>query len=350
MRNINKMGLREYLLHHIWWSFIGIVWLDIVFGSRFSMNILIVLNILFAALEALNYFMTRDKRRNYISIIAGMLMPAEICAVCLFYNRIPLCLWICLGVAGLLSMFFGYMLLSRPIKRQSEKSVIIARRIKCVMMNTRNIAAFCLLFFVGFCIFYTPSNAKPVAESTVQAIENNTDAEKWTVKNNIETVKLLKDEEWQKLDVDKKLDVLATVVNIENNYLLGGVHPLYIQSIELEEDLLGTYCESDYIVTISADQLNNGAAEECLNIVLHECYHAYQYMQLEIYQMVPDEYKNMLMLYDASLYKDELGAISSKDYETYITSQTEIKARKYAEAGVLSYYKLIEKYTDEEGE
>lgn len=350
MMNINKMGLREYLLHHMWWSFIGIAWSDIVFNSYFGINALIVFNLLFISLEATNYFITREKRRNYVSIIASALMPAEMCAVCLYAGVRSVSLWICMGVAGFLSMFFGYILLSQPIRRQSEKRAIIARRIKCVMMNTRNIAAFCLLFFVGFCIFHTLSNAKPVAESTVQAIENNTDAEKWTVKNNTETVKLLKDEEWQKLDVDKKLDVLATVVNIENNYLLGGVHPLYIQSIKLEEDLLGTYCESDYIVTISADQLNNGAAEECLNTVLHECYHAYQYMQLEIYQMVPDEYKNMLMLYDASLYKDELGTISSKDYETYITSQTEIKARKYAEAGVLSYYKLIEKYTDEEGE
>lgn len=349
MRNINRMSLREYLLQHIWWSFIGIVFSNILFSDYFTLSSLIVFNFLFISLEATNYFITRETRRNYVSIIASALMPTELFAICLYAVIRSVSLWICMAVAGILSVFFGYILLSQPIRRQLEKRATIAHRIKCVMLNTRNIATFCLLFFIGFCLFYTPSNSKPVAETTVPAIESNIDAEKWTVKNKIETVKLLKEDEWQKLDLTEKMDVLATVSNIENYFLFGGAHPLYIQSAELEEGVRGNYCESKYMITVSADLLKDGTAEQCLTTILHECYHAYQYMQVKVYETVPEEYRNMLMLHDASRYKDEFETPESEDYEEYITSQKEVKAREYAENSVLIYYDLIEEYTEKEG-
>lgn len=347
MRNINKMGITEYRIHHLWWSFVGIIWTDIIFGSHFDTTVLFILNYLFVSLEIVNYLVTKKKRRNYISIIAASVIPVEICTIFLFLKSRAIFLWVCLSIAALISAFFGFLLLTQPIRRQSERKAIILRRMKSVMINTRNITSFCLVFFIGFCVFYTPAPAKPIAETVVQSIENNIDAEQWTVKNNIDTVKLLKKDEWENLNYDQKLDVLATVVNIENRYLLGGAHPLYICSVELDEKLLGTYCESEYMITISADLLKKGTAEECLTTVLHECYHAYQYMQVKIYDLVPEEYKKMLMLHNASLYKDEL-MVKDEDFEKYISSNKEIQARKYAELGVPEYYELIDKYTEEE--
>lgn len=255
-------------------------------------------------------------------------------------------------VAVILSVLYFTYILRKKVKNKHNTKLIIRRRTLFALKGVKLIAAVmsCILLLTSYlCSFFGVTLIKsdvPVLQSA-----NVEEAEEWTVKNNIDTVKLLQEKEWCKLSIDKKLDVLSVVRNIETAYL-GLSYEIRLTVKPTNADTLGYYDHKERTVVISHDLITSGKAKTCLSTLCHEMRHAYQHNQVEAYKSVDEKYKNLAMFYAIPIYEEEFNNYISGDdnYLAYIFQDSEINADKYAEEAVKDYYKLIKLYTNEKKE
>lgn len=80
--------------------------------------------------------------------------------------------------------------------------------------------------------------------------------------NNIDMVRLLREEEWKELSPQQKLDVLGVVLNIEIRYL-GLNHEVYLKSSVLNGETAAHYNHKDHEIVIDLGQLETAAAATC---------------------------------------------------------------------------------------
>lgn len=173
-------------------------------------------------------------------------------------------------------------------------------------------------------------------------VSDASEAEEWTVKNNIDTVRLLREEEWKELNPQQKLDVLGVVLNIEIRYL-GLNHEVYLKSSVLNGETAAHYNHRDHEIVIDLGQLETAAAADVLDSLCHECYHAYQYQMIALYEDTPEKYRNMLLFQYVGSYIKETSNYNdgSGDLMDYYYQTIEIQARQYAELAVADYYGRI---------
>lgn len=101
-----------------------------------------------------------------------------------------------------------------------------------------------------------------------------------TIANNMDTILLLQEDEWEKLSAQERLDVLQTVANIEQRYL-GLPNELNVGVANLDADILGYYTDKTHEIIVSADSLLYDSPWEVLDTICHEAYHSYQYRLVE---------------------------------------------------------------------
>lgn len=192
--------------------------------------------------------------------------------------------------------------------------------------------------FLGNGIYKADSEPSPYLEEPSE----------WIVKNQFETVKLIKEENWNELDTKEKLDVLEVIKNIEMRYL-GVNHEVFLKTEELDPDTLANYSEAEYTITIDIDHLRNSSPQDVLRSLGHESYHAYQFQQVRLYKTIPDEYKDMLMFANAKEYEYEFANYKDADdgYLAYVSQTAEKNAANYGQLIVKEYYGLIEQYESE---
>jgi len=184
-----------------------------------------------------------------------------------------------------------------------------------------------------------------IISTTIPSVDAASKASEWTIKNNIDTVCLLREEEWSKLDAQEKLDVLGVVLNIEIRYL-GLNHELYLKSAILEMNTAAHYNHTNHEIVINIDHLQHAPAEDILDSLCHECYHSYQYQMIELYNETPEKYRDMKVFQYVDDYIEEFSDYTdgSENDEDYYYQTVEVAARKYASEAVYEYYELIEEY------
>lgn len=308
----------------------------------------LILWVVGTAFATIGIALTFKQRRNDTSTLANTLMPFELYAIVTYYRFFPTAV-ICFSVVSvvLAIVYFCAVLMQRESK-STGNTVRLPKSLRQGLLGGRTIVAVCLMFFVAF-LAISSISGHDLYKSDVEPVVSTPENTEWTVNNKIDTVKLLKEDSWSQLDVQEKLDVLGTIVNIEVRYL-GINHPITLKSGILEESSLSHYEPKNNCIVISLTHLADSKANEALNSICHECYHAYQHSQVEVYSIIPEEYKNMIMFNDVGDYEKEFNDYEdgSDDITKYFLQKSETNARKYASASVDSYYQLIEQYTIKE--
>lgn len=348
MKNGNTMKAREYVLDNLFWAVTAMIWYRSIFfvalpGTTITFS-KILLWITVLVFIAGGCGITLKKRRNNVSMIANILLPYELYAVLTYNAYVPKLVWGAIIVSALITI--GFILLAiTPDKLQTKsKAHGFKQRLKHGLLGARTIAAFCML------ILLVPLGVRLVfghgiISTTIPSVDAASKASEWTVKNNIDTVCLLREEEWSKLDAQEKLDVLGVVLNIEIRYL-GLNHELYLKSAILEMNTAAHYNHTNHEIVINIDHLQHAPAEDILDSLCHECYHSYQYQMIELYNETPEKYRDMKVFQYVDDYIEEFSDYTdgSENDEDYYYQTVEVAARKYASEAVYEYYELIEEY------
>ena len=231
-------------------------------------------------------------------------------------------------------------LLAIFLKNSNNNRTMLKKKLKVAIYACRRNFGVCMLvvmLFVGGRNLFFGS----VASASMEVV--NAYGEEYGLKNNIETISKIREEEWQQLSLQEKVDVAQAVAYCEGNYL-GLPDKLTVEVGDLEERTLGIYNDTTYRIMIDTEHMLNDSGEEVLRTILHEAYHCYQRRCVEIYCKLEPEERNLLMFYRTSFYVDEVEnyVSGSEDEEAYYLQKIEEDARAYSISQAQGYYRCID--------
>lgn len=192
---------------------------------------------------------------------------------------------------------------------------------------------------------YVSSIQSKYAVSPFDGLPATSDINKETISKNIDIISGLQRDKWDKLPVQKRIDLMQTVANIEAQHLN---IPYGIKVIALDSlpgDLFAFYDSKKHRIVINLDSLGFDPPIIVLESVCHEMRHCYQYVKA-------DEYAAFSHL-DKEIYQYEQEALIAKEFENYqlysldgndeeyYIQLCEIEARKYSKYAVLYYLDAI---------
>ncbi len=341
MKNKNTMSLRRFVWENIYWGIILMIWyqnLMFVCFPDLTYNESKILSwVMLFASALIGCILTFKKRRNYISVLVNVLLALEIYSIFGYYRYFKTEILILVAVTSVLIIIFAVLVFSTKIKNRKNRISIFKNRVSHVFLGTRTIFAFCIaILLVPFGIKTT------LGYSIFQPLEpavNYSCSEEYTIANNADEVVKLEEDVWMTLTFQEKLDLMQTIANIERNYL-GISHELNVEAATLDDSTHGYYDDSRHLIVLNITHLENDSSYEVLDTLCHEAYHAYQHRQLDAFNQLDDDSRNLLMFYDVQKYKEEFegGYIDGdEDFSAYYLQISEWEAREYAEEAVNDY-------------
>lgn len=355
MKNRNTLGRAEYVWNNLYWAFLLFLWYRNnlffpVFGFDYKKSVFILAGLVILGIIA-GILLTHNRRRNHVSILCNQILS--------YGSYFVLSLWAIdetmfvntLIVALILTVAYSVLVISNYLT--DRKRMFIENGFKkCVdacLMNGRTIVAYVLvtaiLIFAVKPILGLPLMEK--SEDYLFASEESHQDEGETIAGNMDTLLLLQEEEWKQLDASERLGVMKTVADIEANYL--GIPEITVCTEVLEEDTLGHYVDNTRTVTLNLSYLAYADAYTMLLTICHECYHAYQYRLVDLYDELAPDHQELLLFYEASQYKEEFENYidGSEDYLAYVNQWCESDSDDYAASAVIDYYSRIFLYIEE---
>lgn len=351
MRPNNTMGKTEYIFENVFWALISMIWYKNILyrsipGYTLALSKLVLWGLLMLFI-AFGVALTIAFRRNNFSVFVNVITPYEVYSIIAFQKDMAVLSIAALGLALLISSAYLLLILTKTVQNKARKKQILRRRIRYGIHGARTIIAFCMMIFI-VPIGINALFGETMAFKTTTAEVSNSEAE-YTIAANIDTVSNLLQDRWDTLNLNEKANTLQTVANIEASYL-GLPHELNVKIDTLRESTIAQYDDRTHAITVSITYLESMPAEEMLDSICHESYHAYQHRLIDAYNSVDVEYRDLLTFYFVPIYEEEFqNYVDGKDDDlAYYFQMCEMKARDYAEESVIDYYNKIEMYTSDE--
>lgn len=348
MRNTNTIHPQKFIADHLFWLLTAMICYQSVLFTAIPGTTVrqskLILWLLALALIAFGCILTMKRRRNDLSLFTNILLPYELYALVSYRTYLPGLVWTSALLSCIVSLAFLILGMLPAAHRAPQGSISRKRQIVHSLLGARTIAAFCTLILI---VPVSVSNIFRLGlmRTKTPVVSSASEAEEWTVENKLDMLRLLWEDDWNALSPQQRLDVLGVVMNIEIRYL-GLNHELYLKSSVLDGETAAHYEHKNHEIVIDIGQLKTASASSALNSLCHECYHAYQYQMIALYEAVPEEYRNMLLFQYVGSYMEETAHYSDgrEDWLDYYDQTLEIQARQYAELAVADYYGRIREY------
>lgn len=349
MKN-NTLSGKEYLLDYMFWGVIAYIWYqNLIFTNIEGMTVLQSNLVLIGSLIIVFFINTVifiRWSRNTFAIISSILIPFGIYTFITYNLYIANLFKPLLIVAGIVLVGGMCFATFAKVDLTNHRKIKVIRKRRSIVI-ARTVGAVTSAVMIG-CIL----GKSYIGGALISSKENPTSTygNECTIANNIDTVMLLKPENWENISTaQERLDVLQCVVNIEGNYL-GLNKKVNIYSKILDEGILGFYSDRESAVYISVKHLMNDPIYDVLESVGHEMYHAAEYEYVEIYNGLSPEDQASYFFYDASIYAEEFADyVSSKeDFISYYGQKCEKDARSYGKSAVADYYSRISELTGDD--
>lgn len=350
MKKNNTYSKAGFVWAHIFWTAVSMIWYKHILFRCLDRTSLssskITLWLLITGICAFAIMLEFCDHRNGISIFANLTIAYGAYTALAYFQAKGTLIAVVLIIALILSLSFSALVLFRRFPRHRKLHSVVWKRVTHSLCFSRFAftGAFLVLFVaLGFRAVWGES----LFHASVQPASMDQVSQQ-TISNNIETVLQLQEDEWQKLSVDGKLNVLQVVANIEQRYL-GIPFGVTVGAANLGEDELGTYNDRTHEITIDLDCLLNEQARECLVVVCHEAYHCYQHCVVSVYNELDSKDKQLLLFYPAEVYTKEFQNYQdgSDDILGYYLQRCEIDARAYGDSAADDYYAKIDSYLNE---
>lgn len=192
---------------------------------------------------------------------------------------------------------------------------------------------------------YVSSIQSKYAVSSFDGVPATNNINKETISKNIDILAGLRRENWEKLSLQQRLDIMQTVANIEAQHLN---IPFGVKVITLEnmpEDLFAAYSNEKKRIIINMDSLGFDPPIFVLESVCHEMRHCYQHVQADKYAKFSSIDKEIYQYEPEALIAAELADYKEVtldgNYEEYATQLCETEARMYSDYAILDYLNAL---------
>lgn len=162
----------------------------------------------------------------------------------------------------------------------------------------------------------------------------------------LDDILLLKEESFSQLDNKGKIDVLQTLVYVENSKAGIKTCPTIKLSDNLPHSVAGCYDHGKCEILINNDVFHSSSSRTLTGIVLHEFYHHESYELADAYRSLPERYKDMeaFCVYREYAYELENYVDAEEDPDIYYYQSVESSARRFSESQTEGYFKFIYSY------
>lgn len=276
--------------------------------------------------------------RTRAANVACVFLPYGVYTVLAYRNMIRRIYYLPLLLAISIGMVCSGIVLCRKLPRTKCPQKIWRKRWERCIWLMSMFASVGLACTLGAYFGNSFGKALLIDSEVTPLVGNHAAAENQTMEAQKDTLMLLQQETWEQLSIQKKVDVLQTVANIEA-HTLGLPNELNVGADELTIGTLGGYEDSKHRLCISLEHLETSPVENVLKTICHEAYHSYQSRIAEIYQELPEQQRTLMLYRDAAVYAAEMDDYQNgaTDFENYYNQQMEADARKYAEITVEKY-------------
>ena len=296
----------------------------------------------------LNFLITPKYARNTFTRYISVGSPFGLYFILSFFDLYSTLIIVILIATGIVLAF--YVGLSLHVNAETLLRHFINGRWKrtprhfwrCLLHRSRlivcsGLSLLFVLFFIGVFLGFPLLDAHTVA--TVPQVNAQ------TITGNMETVLLLQEEEWAKLDIQQRLDVLQTVANIEATHL-GLPHELNVVAKPLDQTVAGAYTDPTHTIFVNVDYLSEGSAHAFVKVIAHEAYHAYEHRLVDLYDNAEPQERNLLLFHRLETYKYNFSHYidNQEDADAYAAQAIEIDSNTYGEEAVRDYYHAIEDF------
>lgn len=329
----NEMSVKGYIFESLFWIIVAYVWYrNLLFLRVFALDDLkskMILIGIVLAVFVLNICISGKYSRNTRSIWMTTILSFGIYAFLSYVNYMkkPYTWIIVIGMG--LTVFYLLGLFARKVKSNQNKRRIMQIRRRRGYIAIRNIGA-----FVSMAVMisaYVQINVRGGLVTPGEVESTAIYGDEHSLNENIDMFLLLKPDKWVETDASKRMDVLQTVINCEGRYLSFS-KKVTLHVAELDAGVLGYYNHDDSTIYIDIYHLLNGSSEECLDTILHECFHCAQHEYADIYRSLDISDRKSYFMLDAARYAEEISNYvnGSKNYHEYYSQSLEADARAYA--------------------
>lgn len=256
MRNNNTQGKTEFITEHIFWLALAWIWYrSLLFRCvpqhTLTESKLILLGFVLV-FSAVGILFQMQNNRNGMGVFLDLVLGYGAYTVLTYWPIYPRLIKICLVAAGILSLLYAALVLCRRMRSRKYALKILRRRLGLVAFMSKKIVGMSLALIMGgsgasvlFGSSLLKSDVRPATKTNLS---------EQTIANNMDTILLLQEDEWEKLSAQERLDVLQTVANIEQRYL-GLPNELNVGVANLDANILGYYTDKTHEIIVSADSL-----------------------------------------------------------------------------------------------
>ncbi len=347
MKIVHRINLLS-IIEVVFWTVIFLFWYkSILFTKVFSLTYdesirLLLLMVGIYVIYGILCCIRDDKYQSYIWLGAGV--PYGIYSILAYYKYYMAFLMVIGIIIIMLSVLVNYFLFSRDVINMRRKREICKRRVYNGLLFCKRSVVIGLWVFITFIAIRVLLSGN-LLKSNIEV--TNSYGEQYTISNNMDMLLKLQPDEWEKLDVQEKLDVCQCIANIEGNYL-GISHELNVGSKFLENDTLGYYMNRTHQIIIDLECLETKSSVYILEIVCHEAYHAYSHALCDMYQNLDDKDKNLLLFRSTKQYIEEFSDYkeAEEDLYAYIDQLCEQDAYEYGTDAAKDYMWRIYDYLE----
>lgn len=355
MKDHSTMTIFEFLISVAWKYAIGFIWyknlLLRVLPHRDvydSLQLLLVMMMISAGF----FTIVMNRRKNGWTATACFVLPFGIYTILTYSTTSTLFIRVVLVISILLSLAYSFFLLTRKIKhkgKNARRKVLRIRLSRCLYSISCIMAVAMLTLMVG--IGWNGYFGTGLVTSSVEAEGLQQDVEDEDIMEaNMDAVLKLQPAVWENLNTHERIDVLQSVCNVETHYL-GLNDPVTVQGDNLSPYTLGAYSDTQRLIRINLNHIENDPVEDVLSTILHEIHHSYEHRLADVFDNISPEYRDLRLFKDVTHYSREVDDYINPrdDYYRYMTQRLEIDSETYAELGVQEYYARITDWIEESG-
>lgn len=342
----NEMGKKRYIINMIYGNiiFLWIYYITIFSAmkgfSELQSFILLIVAIFMGAL--LDLLLLGRYARNWRNIVITIpLIPGGYTIYTYLYYRSDWCKKV-LCVAGMFWGCYVIVLFVRRIKEKADCRRIILSRMRRAYWGAKYVGALVctmviIIALIDTCVSHRRLGCAFGIEATAYNDEDSLAA-------NMEQVLKMQPEEYSKLSVDEKVELLQVMADIQGRYL-GLDRRVTVKTSSLENDRLGYYRDSTAVIQIDTEHLSDDP-QSVLETLYHEMFHAAQHQYAHIYDQVSEENKKSYFLMDAEIYAEEIENYvnGENDILEYYSQKLEQDARAHGIIDAQQVYDRIEEY------
>ena len=297
----------------------------------------------------IGHILTNTHERTSFNVVITLLLPYELYTVFAYwayFRHFRILLYIILFLPFLGSGLFFSCIPVHPRRSHSHSHVLFSPRLRKSLLVIRAIFTICGVLLIVLALILDINGGIPSTGSDKLSLVPHADSN--IINENLDVLINLSEAHWDNLSLQEKLNVLQTVANIEKQRL-GIPHDLLVTAQLLDDSMAGCYNHRNKTITIALSVLDRSFSEStpshALEIITHECHHAYTHTLIELYESSASQYQSLSCFDAVREYKQEYSNYKNgsegADFYDYYSQRVEIDARTYAQKATQEYIEAI---------